>query len=138
MFEVGGRGGAPCPLYGGHYARDRLRTMEELVRFYNFFGLRLSPGLMPDHLTVELEFMHYLTFKEAEARAAGGDVESYLRAQKDFLDRHLVSWLPQLAAKLRQQRPAPFYRALGGLAARFVECERRYVGRPDFAGAARS
>ena len=134
LFEVGARGSAPCALYGGHYARDRLRTMEELVRFYNFFGLRLSPGLMPDHITVELEFMHYLAFKETEAGRSGDDVESYLRAQKDFLDRHLGSWLPALQAAMRAQRPLPFYRALVRLAARFVECDRRYLGRPDGPG----
>ncbi len=134
LFEVGARGSAPCALYGGHYARDRLRTMEELVRFYNFFGLRLSPGLMPDHITVELEFMHYLAFKEVDAAGSGGDVESYLQAQKDFLDRHLGSWLPQLQAALGAQRPLPFYRALVRLATRFVECDRRYLGRPEGPG----
>ena len=103
--------------------------MEELVRFYNFFGLRLSPGLMPDHITVELEFMHYLAFKESEASESGGDVESYRRAERDFLDRQLANWLPRLQASLRSQRPLPFYRALGSLAARLVEYDRRHVGR---------
>ena len=129
LFEVGPRGGAPCTLYGGHYANDRLRAMEELVRFYNFFGLRLSPGLMPDHITVELEFMHYLAFKESEASESGGDIESYQRAQRDFLDRQLANWLPRLQASLRSQRPLPFYRALGSLTARLVEYDRRHVGR---------
>ena len=129
LFEIGPRSGAPCPLYAGHYASDRLRAMEELVRFYNFFGLRLSPGLMPDHVTVELEFMHYLAFKEAEARDSGGDVDSYLRAQRDFLQRQLANWWPILAATVKRQRPMPFYRALAVLLARFLDAERTYVGR---------
>ena len=129
LFEVGGRGGAPCPLHSGHYAGDRLRAMEELVRFYNFFGLRISPGIMPDHATVELEFMHYLAFKEAEEREAGGDEGSYLRAQRDFLKRQLGNWWPLLTAAVKRQRPLPFYRSLVALTGRFLEAERRYVER---------
>lgn len=127
LFEVGPRGAASTPLYGGHYTRDRLRTMEELVRFYNFFGLRLSPGLMPDHVTVELEFMHFLAFKESEARASGEDVSSYLRAQRDFLRRQLGAWWPILTAALKRHRPLPFYRSLVALLVRFIEAERVYL-----------
>ncbi len=103
--------------------------MEELVRFYNFFGLHLSPGLMPDHVTVELEFMHYLAFKEAEARKSDGDVDSYLRAQRDFVQRHLANWWPLLAAAVKRQRPMPFYRALVALLERFLDAERTYLGK---------
>jgi DMSO reductase family type II enzyme chaperone len=128
LFEVGARGASTCPLHAGHYSNDRLRAMEELVRFYNFFGLRLSPGLMPDHVTVELEFMHFLAFKEAEARKSDGDVDSYLRAQRDFVQRHLANWWPILAAAVKQQRPLPFYRALVALLARFIDAEGKYLG----------
>lgn len=127
LFEVGPRGGAPCPLYGGHYARDRLRTMEELVRFYNFFGLRLVPGLMPDHVTVELEFMHFLTFQEDEARNAGGDVESCLRAQRDFLQRQLANWWPSLSLALKRESALPFYRSLVSFTGRLLESDSAFV-----------
>ncbi len=129
LFEVGGRGGAPCPLYSGHYAGDRLRAMEELVRFYSFFGLSPSPGLMPDHVTVELEFMHFLTFQEAEAKKAGGDEASYVRAQGDFLQRQMANWWPLLTAAVQRQRPLPFYRSLVPLTGRFLEAERSYLER---------
>ena len=129
LFEVGARGNAACPLFSGQYGRDRLRAMEELVRFYNFFGLRISPGTMPDHVTVELEFMHFLAFKEAEARDAGGDVDSHLRAQRDFLQRQLANWWPLLTAAVKLQRPKPFYRSLVALAGRFFDAERTYLQR---------
>ena len=65
-----GPGGPPCPLYEGKYAADRMTNMEDLVRFYNHFGLSVeeaSEREIPDHITTELEFMHYLTFKEVLA-----------------------------------------------------------------------
>lgn len=127
LFEVGPRGHALCPLYSGHYGSDRLRTMEELVRFYNYFGLRITPGLMPDHVTVELEFMHYLAHQEAQARQTGGDRESYLRAQRDFLERHLNDWWPLAVEATQSQRPQRFYRSLMALILRFLTAERRHL-----------
>jgi DMSO reductase family type II enzyme chaperone len=123
LFEVGPRGHALCPLYSGHYGSDRLRAMEELVRFYNYFGLRITPGLMPDHVTVELEFMHYLAHQEAQARQASGDRESYLRAQRDFLERHLTNWWPRAVAATQGERPQRFYRSLMALVQRFLAAE---------------
>jgi DMSO reductase family type II enzyme chaperone len=127
LFEVGPRGHALCPLYSGHYASDRLHTMEELVRFYNYFGLRITPGLMPDHVTVELEFMHYLAHQEAQAQETGGDEESYLRAQRDFLERHLHGWWPLAVTASQGQRPQRFYRSLMALIQRFLAAERGHL-----------
>jgi len=127
LFEVGPRGHALCPLYSGHYASDRLHTMEELVRFYNYFGLRITPGLMPDHVTVELEFMHYLAHQEAQARETGGDKESYVRAQRDFVERHLHGWWPLAVAATQGQRPQRFYRSLAALLQRFLAAERGHL-----------
>jgi hypothetical protein len=55
LFDVG-VSGPPCPLCGGLYTGARMKTMEEAVRFYNFFGLSLSggPRELPDHLSTEL------------------------------------------------------------------------------------
>lgn len=127
LFEVGTLGGPPCPLYGGHYERDRLRVMEELIRFYNYFGLRLMQGQLPDHISVELEFMHYLTFKEAEALQHNRPQDSYQRAQRDFLDRHPGKWLPLLRQKLANSQPLPFFDQLVSLADEFVRRDRQYL-----------
>ena len=127
LFEVGTMGGPPCPLFGGLYDRDRMRVMEELIRFYNYFGLGLAQGQLPDHITVELEFMHYLTHKEAEAHQNGGDQESFRRAQKDFLDRHLGKWVPVLHQKLAECQPLPFFGGLVAWTEDFLGRERQYL-----------
>ena len=127
LFEVGTLGGPPCPLYGGHYERDRLRVMEELIRFYNYFGLSLMQGQLPDHISVELEFMHYLAFKEAEALQHNRPQDSYQRAQRDFLDRHPGKWLPLLRQKLANLQPLPFFDQLVTLADEFVRRDRQYL-----------
>jgi DMSO reductase family type II enzyme chaperone len=127
LFEVGLMGGPPCSLFAGHHERDRLRMMEELLRFYNFFGLSLAQGTMPDHLSAELEFMYFLTFGEAEAIREGGDRGSYLRAERDFLERHLGRFLAQLLDKVQAQKPLPFLESLVGLGYRLTQGDHGYV-----------
>ncbi|MFQ5514471.1 MAG: molecular chaperone TorD family protein [Myxococcota bacterium] len=110
LFDVG-VSGPPCPLYGGLYGDARMKTMEEAVRFYNHFGLTLSeePRELPDHLTTELEFLHYLAFREAEALQTGADPGPFQRAQRDFVARHPGRWVPRLRERLAAQDPPPFY-----------------------------
>lgn len=122
LFEVGGRRGPPCPLHSGHYSHDRLQTLQEIVRYYTFFGLRARTGFMPDHAAVELEFMSSL----AAPMHQWHDEPSRRRAQRDFLVRHL-SWWPELAALVRRQRPLQFYRSLTALAERFIQFERQHM-----------
>jgi putative dimethyl sulfoxide reductase chaperone len=128
LFDVG-TGTPPCPLYGGTYGGDRMETMEDALRFYNFFHLHLSDQLreLPDHMTTELEFLHYLTFRETEVLQGGGDPSSLRRAQRDFLARHLCKWVPKLQVKLARQETNPFFPALVRFAARFFAADQAYV-----------
>jgi DMSO reductase family type II enzyme chaperone len=127
LFEVGTMGGPPCPLFGGHWERDRMRVMEELLRFYNYFGLSMTQGQLPDHITVEMEFMHFLAFKEAEALQEKRQQDSYQRAQRDFLDRHLGKWVPALRQRLAKLEPLPFFDELVTLTDEFLKRERQYL-----------
>ena len=127
LFDVGA-GGPPCPLHGGLYHGARMKTMEEAVRFYNHFGLTLSeaPRELPDHLTTELEFLHFLTYREAETLAAGGDPGPWQRAQRDFVSRHPARWVPKLRERLEAAEPMPFFRELVARLTSFIagEAER--------------
>lgn len=126
LFEVG-TSGPPCALYGGLYGDARMKTMEEVVRFYNHFGLTLSedPRELPDHLTTELEFLHFLAFREAEALRAGLDPGPYRRAQRDFVARHPGRWLPQVVGRLARAKAGRFYVTLFALLARWLAREER-------------
>jgi len=143
LFDVGASG-PPCPLYGGTWGGARMKTMEETVRFYNHFGLTLSesPRELPDHLTTELEFLHFLTFHEAEALQCGEDPGSFRRAARDFVARHPGRWVPKLGRKLAAQDPLPFFRELVRQLERFLTHEERHLiavaGTPPPDAAARA
>ncbi len=139
IFDAG-PGGPPCPLYEGRYAADKKVNMEDLVRFYNHFGLSVAEAQereLPDHVTAELEFMHYLAFKEVLALQRDEDPAPYCFAEIDFLGRHLAKWLPQLhekTGKIHQLNipdlcePAiSFYAAVIGLSADFCRADLEYL-----------
>ena len=116
VFEVGAVRPL-CPLYEGAHRAGRMKIMEELVRFYEHFGLQPHPADRPDHLCAQLEFMHFLCFKQAAAISSQGDVEGLALAQRDFLARHLCLWLPRLRKRLESCDGAPaFYLSLTRLA----------------------
>jgi DMSO reductase family type II enzyme chaperone len=118
LFDAGAKG-PPCPLYGGLYGDARMMKMEEAVRFYNHFGLSLSEEQreLPDHLVTQLEFLHYLCYREVEALQQGLDPGPFRRAQRDFIQRNPGNWVPQLCEKLAKEEAAPFFiTLLGGLA----------------------
>lgn len=130
LFDVGAVR-PPCPLYGGEWGiGTRKRSMEEAVRFYRFFGMKVDQSAreLPDHVTVELEFLQVLAFTEGMTRARGVDPASLLRAQCDFIDRHPGRWWPMLQRKLPGESPSPFYGALVALTGAVLVADRAYMG----------
>jgi len=121
LFEVG-MGGAPCPLHSGHYERDRMKAMEETLRFYRFFKYQpdRSADRFPDHINFELQFMALLAEADEKAAATGGDILSPLLAQRDFSIRHLASWLPELSQLIDQQTNIDFFKATSRVLSEFA------------------
>lgn len=115
LFEVGSQG-PPAPIREDLLTGQKAGTREDLVRFYDFFGYRLDERFAwaPDHLSVELEFMHFLCYHEA---SDAGERLSWQLAQADFAPRHLANWVPALAAGVERLAPGVFYsRVLAALA----------------------
>ena len=129
LFDLGVKGKPPCPLYEGNYRSGRKGIMEDLVRFYNHFGLTLSreDWELPDHLTTELEFIHYLSFKELLAIRSQEDPLPYIRAQRDFLSRHPAVWFPVFREKLQKNSPIRFYEKLVEVTEVFILLDQNHL-----------
>jgi DMSO reductase family type II enzyme chaperone len=94
-----------CPLYetacglGDPFAQAQ--ALADLTGFYRAFGLDMAPaaGERADHLAVELEFMHYLAYREAFAQVHhGADAAATIRdGERRFLAYHLGRWAPVVA-----------------------------------------
>lgn len=89
-----------------HTQEDQSSLFEDLMRFYEFFGLkRAEHAEMPDHISVELEFMHFLTHLESQVAEMPEQLQSLRLAQHDFLARHLVRLTEAVAAALNSSNP---------------------------------
>ena len=124
-FDVDG-----AALYEGFHrgSEGREGILEDLIRFYSFFDLRLSETERdyPDHLVTELEFLSFLAMKEADADAQGGDVRPFQLAQRDFISRHLAIWLPALARRLEAAGcESPLYPGLASTLQELIEARGR-------------
>lgn len=110
LFEVGSSG-PPVPIREDLHLNQPAGVREDIVRFYEFFGYGLDERFAwaPDHLSVELEFMHFLCYQEAEMTARDGDALSFQLAQRDFAERHLCNWVSDLAHKVIEQQPDSLY-----------------------------
>jgi DMSO reductase family type II enzyme chaperone len=115
----------PCPPYEGHYCeKPRSVVLLEVSEFYNCFGLSMSQEKgkreFPDHISAELEFLHFLTYNEIIATGDGKKLSGYRMAQKDFLERHLMQWVPGFRNKLQN---SPFYFQLAEIMLLFINSE---------------
>ena len=121
--------GQPCPLYGGVYSGNRRDVMEELLRYYRFFGLSIDhaeDGDLPDSIPTLLEFLQFLTYKESDNTVAE-EVTSIRLVQRDLLDRHLTKWVPEIRIQLDNRKPPLFYRNTINLLDEFTTAELAYL-----------
>lgn len=96
-------------------------------RFIESTGLGYRPDYrgLPDHISVELEFMQQLT--KHEARALEGRDEDKVGAlrqlQKEFLAAHLAAWVPSFCDKVAAQAELSFFREMAKLTKDFIRSE---------------
>ena len=121
LFDAGARGTA-CPLNGGLQVGPQMKVMEEAVRFYAHFGLTLTEEQkeLPDHLTTELNFLHFLACGEHELQARGASTTAYRLARRDFIARHPGRWVPVMKEKLQTMSPLPLFQVLSELLDRLL------------------
>lgn len=122
LFEVGSQG-PPVPIREDLHRNQPAGVREDIVRFYEFFGYGLEEKFQwaPDHLSVELEFMHFLCYQEAEQSLADkGDPLSFQLAQHDFAERHLINWVSELAQEVAAQQPNSLYARLTAALSEFL------------------
>lgn len=114
------------PLYESAYTREDMCSRdiyEDILRFYEHFDIKLNDKEkdFPDHLAAELEFMAFLTKKEADALERGKDANSYQLAQMDFLERHLGKWVDKLDEKIQKKGKEPFYKGASAFMNGFID-----------------
>ncbi len=125
-----------CPpyetLFGNDHVFGQSYTMGDIAGFYSAFGLQLSNDIHEriDHLSVELEFIHYLSYKESYALIHDGPekLKTVVDAEKRFVKEHVGRWVPLFSGMLKRKADYGFYKALADFTSEWVAFEIAYLG----------
>lgn len=76
-----------------------------------------------DHIATELSFMAFLCQKSRVAIENGDTKKAieHVAAQKDFLEKHLLKWVPMLVKDILDTARTPFYKGIAALTTEFIE-----------------
>lgn len=122
-----------APPYGSVYLDNSGKLMGDstvdVKDIYRQDGLNVSIKDMPDHITIELEFMYFLIFKGIETvNISDFEKHSYfLQRQRFFLDTHLARWITDFTKNIAQNAQTEFYRNLGRITEQFVKDDLKYL-----------
>src|SRR3989338_475308 len=93
--------------YGQEQSLREPHQLSDISAFYHAFGLKINEKIHErvDHITVECEFMHFITYKEAYAIECGEEENAAIcnKASHRILSDHLGRWAPSLAGRLSKQ-----------------------------------
>lgn len=120
-----------APPYGSVYLDGERRIMGDstmdVLGHYREMGMDMAENFKdaPDHVSAELEFMHALVCRQAEAlRTEDGDgLLDSLHRQHAFFVYHPGAWIPDFTGKIMEHAGTRFYRTLGKVTKRFIEEE---------------
>ena len=87
---------------------------------------------LPDHISVEMEFMQQLAIGEAEQWDLGEWKRAleYTQVQQRFLKEHILKWAPTFCQKAMAMTDMPFYYTLISLVEAFLGFERHSFEHP--------
>jgi TorA maturation chaperone TorD len=82
-----------------------------------------------DHIALELEFLQILVERQLEAFNADDEAAclSLLLQQQAFLEDHLLSWYPFMAADIDTFSRTQFYQGLGKLTSGFLQSDSEFL-----------
>ncbi len=110
--------------------RDGILNDATTVRVSHFievagYEFRADSKRYPDHICSEFEFMEAFISKQTEAIADGDleEAETSKMLQDEFLQQHLVLWIPQFCNEIEQSAKSPLYKTLGRAVSAFIKME---------------
>ncbi len=102
--------------YRGTEIFNHTTIMADIAGFYRAFGLKVG-GERPDQITVELEFLAFLAYKEAVLceEDDNDQADICVDAERAFLTDHLGDWGPELGGRIERHTDHDFFRVVGRL-----------------------
>lgn len=125
--------------YGEEHTYRQPQQLSDIAAFYQAFGLKVNEETHErvDHISIECEFLHFLSFKEGYALEHDGNenAKTCSQANKRFLSEHLGRWAPSFALRLSKYVKEGFFKHLADFTYGFIveDCKSKGIspGSPD-------
>ncbi len=109
LFDVGAPH-PPCPLVESHYVKNApvSSVLLENKLFFLHFGFdHKDGGDSPDHLLAQLEFLACLDYLLETAPES--EREALELGRREYLERHVLHWLPKAVQELDKTSPTVYH-----------------------------
>ncbi|MET0514723.1 MAG: molecular chaperone TorD family protein [Nitrospiraceae bacterium] len=124
-----------CPpyetLFGNDHVFAQSHVMGDIAGYYKAFGVELSKDIHErlDHLSVEFEFMHFLTYKESYSRCHDGmeKTDIVVEAQKKFVKNHIGRWVPLFCRMLSKKADSGLFKLVADSMSDWMDFEVAFL-----------
>jgi len=126
----------PIPVvipYETVYRGERLLkgdTWSTIRNWYLDDGYLLDDkSVLEDHAGVELEYMAHLSEETERAIDSGNldEAKRLLLRQKEFMEQHLIKWIPRLCRDIEERTREPIYKAFAKLLETFINEDQKFL-----------
>ncbi len=121
-----------CPPYEMYYSGSQIwqqtQDLADISGMYKAYGIEMEEDSTTsrwDHVAVQLEFLHFMTYKLAYAieNHSEEEQESCISGKKKFLYAHIGRWIKAFSTSVVKKTPEDFYRQAATLASLFIHIE---------------
>ena len=111
------------PITESYYSG--LSRAQNLSDFYASAGIAFKKisGEPDDHVSIELEFMTILHDRMLNSSYSEDSMVELMGIQIQFLEKHLLSWIPTLCRELKASATSPLYLAVAEMLEEFLELD---------------
>ncbi len=135
FFGHGYDGHAAAYPFESIYTSEKRLLMQsardEVLALYRAAGLdkRSDWKESEDHVALELEYMQVLSDRTVRALCKGdqGQAVSLLKSQVNFLDDHMLGWVPMMTAEMKRFAKTGFYKGLAYLTEGFLVTDKELL-----------
>jgi len=108
------------------------RVTIDVEKFYGRVGVEFTAAKdeLADYIGIELEFMHHLCNKEAEAWTSSNKEHAvgYLQIEKTFIEEHLGKWVGLYCDDMLKEARNDFFRGAAIITKDFTQIEKNEIG----------
>lgn len=111
---------------------EKVNNLADVMGFYRAWGLDVSDERQefPDNIVTELEFLHFLAYKELNAIQLNEQehAERTNESQRSFMQDHASLWIGRFCERVAQTTECDWYRGLARFTQAFVAADGARLG----------